>query len=100
MRRGSAGQRRSRARGFVKPVQVDRVLAQLVGQEPLPRTEILKRLWAYIKAHDLQVVGDGRQIQPDEQLGAVLGRRQVSMFEMPRLMNDHIVGHITRHITQ
>jgi len=58
--------------------------------EPLSRAELTKRVWAYIKAHDLQDAQDRRQIHADAPLKKVLGRDQVSMFEMTKLLNQHV----------
>ena len=76
---------------FMRPVQPDATLAEVVGAKPIPRTEVTKRLWAYIKKNGLQDKKDGRQINADERLRAVFGgRRKVSMFEMTKLVNGHL----------
>ena len=58
--------------------------------QPVSRAEVTKRVWAYIKAHDLQDAQDRRQIHADATLKKVLGRDQVSMFEMTKLLNQHV----------
>jgi chromatin remodeling complex protein RSC6 len=76
---------------FMKPVQPDAALAAVVGSTPLPRTEITKRLWDYIKSHGLQDAANKRMINADDKLRPVFGGRgQVSMFEMTKLVNEHV----------
>ncbi|MDA8154870.1 MAG: SWIB/MDM2 domain-containing protein [Actinomycetota bacterium] len=76
---------------FMKAVKPSEALAKIVGTAPLPRTEITKKLWEYIKQHNLQDVKNKRNINADENLRAVFdGKDQVSMFEMTRLVNKHL----------
>lgn len=76
---------------FMKPMQPSPVLAAVVGNKPAPRTEITKKLWAYIKKHDLQDPKERRMINADENLKAVFGgKKQVSMFDMTKLVNKHL----------
>ncbi len=75
---------------FAKPVQPDDKLAAIIGSEPLPRTEITKRIWDYIKEHNLQNPANKREILADEKLERVLGVKSVSMFEMTKLINKHL----------
>lgn len=78
---------------LLKPVKPDAALAAVVGAEPLPRSEMTKRLWDYIKKHGLQDAKDKRQINADEALKAVFdGKSQVSMFEMTKLVSNHVSG--------
>ena len=71
----------------MKPVQPDEVLAKVVGDKPLPRTEIIKKLWVYIKKAGLQDKKKKTLINADESLQAVFnGKKQVSMFEMNKLV--------------
>ena len=75
-----------------KPVQPDAALAAVVGKDPLPRTELTKKLWEYIRKHELQDPKDKRSIRADEKLLAVFdGKKAVSMFEMTKLLNGHLV---------
>ena len=75
-----------------KPVQPDSSLALVVGSDPLPRTELTKKLWDYIKKNGLQDPVNKRMINADAVLNAVFdGKTQVSMFEMTKLVNGHIV---------
>jgi chromatin remodeling complex protein RSC6 len=74
-----------------RPVQPDDKLAAVVGAEPLPRTEITKRIWDYIKQHKLQDAKNKQRINADDKLKAVFdGREQVSMFEMTKLISGHM----------
>lgn len=76
---------------FMKPVQPDAKLAEVVGSSPLPRTELTKKLWVYIKQNKLQDDKDRRMINADAKLKAVFnGKKQVSMFEMTKLVNKHV----------
>ena len=76
---------------FMKPVQPDATLAAVVGSKPMPRTEVTKKLWAYIKRNGLQDAKERRMINADDKLRAVFGgKRQVSMFEMTKLVSKHM----------
>jgi upstream activation factor subunit UAF30 len=74
-----------------KAVRPSAELAAIVGQEPLPRTEITKKLWAYIKAHGLQDAQNKRQINADATLEPIFGgKTSVSMFELAKLVSQHV----------
>ena len=76
---------------FMRAVKPSDALAKIVGIGPLPRTEITKKLWEYIKKNNLQDAKDKRNINADENLLAVFdGKNQVSMFEMTKLVNKHL----------
>ena len=76
---------------FMKPMQPDEALSAVVGSSPIPRTEITKKLWQYIKRNGLQDAKVRRNINADEKLLRVFGgKKQVSMFEMTKLVNKHI----------
>lgn len=76
---------------FMKAMKPSEALAKIVGSEPLPRTEITKKLWEYIKKNNLQDAENKRNINADENLLAVFdGKNQVSMFEMTKLVNKHL----------
>ncbi|MDH5203491.1 MAG: SWIB/MDM2 domain-containing protein [Nitrospirota bacterium] len=76
---------------FMKPMKISEELAKVVGSKPLPRTEITKKLWAYIKKNKLQDSVNKRNINADANLKAVFGgKKQVSMFEMTKLINKHL----------
>ncbi len=76
---------------FMKPMQPDDALGDVVGEKPMPRTEVTKKLWAYIKKHGLQDTKNRRMINADDKLKVVFGgKKQVSMFEMTKLVNKHL----------
>jgi len=76
---------------FMAPVTPDATLAAVVGAKPLPRTEMTKKLWAYIKKNGLQDKKNKRMINADDALKAVFGgKAQVSMFDMTKLVNKHV----------
>jgi chromatin remodeling complex protein RSC6 len=76
---------------FMKPLNPDAALAEVVGSKPLPRTEVAKKLWAYIKKNNLQDSKNRRMINSDAKLSAVFGgKKQVSMFEMTKLVSKHL----------
>ena len=76
---------------FMKPVNPDAALAAVVGNKPMPRTELTKKLWAYIKKNNLQDKVNRRMINADDKLKKVFGGRgSVSMFEMTKLVNKHV----------
>jgi chromatin remodeling complex protein RSC6 len=75
----------------MKPVTPDDKLALVVGDKPLPRTELTKKLWAYIKKNGLQDKKKRTLINADDNLKAVFnGKKQVSMFEMTKLVSGHL----------
>jgi chromatin remodeling complex protein RSC6 len=77
---------------FMKPMQPDPALAAVVGDKPQPRTQITKKIWDYIKARGLQDKVNRRNINADENLLKVFGgKKQVSMFEMTKLVNKHLL---------
>jgi len=76
---------------FMKPVQPDEKLAAVVGNDPLPRSELIKKLWAYIHKHGLQDQKKKTLINADDNLKAVFdGKSQVTMFEMTKLVSGHL----------
>lgn len=75
---------------FMKALTLSPALAAVVGDKPLPRTEIVKKLWDYIKSKGLQDKLNKRMINADEKLRAVFGKAQVSMFEMAGLIGKHV----------
>jgi chromatin remodeling complex protein RSC6 len=86
-----SGARRATSHGLMKPVQPSAALAAIVGTEPLPRTEITKRLWTYIKEHRLQDAQNKRLIHADPTLQPVFGGKpEVSMFELAKLVSQHV----------
>ena len=86
-----AGKKRTPNAAFMAPKQPDAALGAVVGNNPLPRTEITKKLWAYIKKNGLQDAKERRMINADDKLKPVFGGKgKVSMFEMTKLVNKHI----------
>jgi chromatin remodeling complex protein RSC6 len=78
---------------FMKPMQPSPELAAVVGNEPQPRSQITSRVWDYIKKNGLQDQKNRRQINADDNLRAVFGgKSNVSMFEMTKLVNNHLQG--------
>lgn len=76
---------------FMKPLQPDSALSAVVGSSPLPRTEVVKKLWAYIKKNNLQDAKNKRNINADDKLKEVFdGKKQVNMFEMTKLVSKHL----------
>jgi|SRR5688572_24123684 chromatin remodeling complex protein RSC6 len=83
--------KRKPSAAFMKPMTPSASLAAVVGTAPLPRTEVTKKLWAYIKRKGLQDSKNRRMINADDNLRPVFnGSKQVSMFEMTRLVNKHL----------
>ncbi len=76
---------------FMKPMKLSDELEAVVGKGPMPRSEVVKGLWVYIKKHDLQDKANKRNINPDEKLNKVFGGKgTVSMFEMTKLVSKHL----------
>ena len=76
---------------FMKPMTPSAALAKIVGDKPLPRTEVVKKLWQYVKRKDLQDKKERRNINADDLLREVFGgKKTVSMFEMTKLVNDNL----------
>ncbi len=75
---------------FMKPLTPSAALAAVVGSAPLPRTEIVSKLWTYIKKHKLQDNANKRMVNSDDKLKGIFGKSQVSMFEMAGLIGKHV----------
>jgi chromatin remodeling complex protein RSC6 len=76
---------------FMKPEQPDDALAAVVGSEPLPRTEIVSKLWIYIKKHDLQDSKNRRNINADAKLSPIFnGKKQINMLELGTYISKHL----------
>jgi chromatin remodeling complex protein RSC6 len=75
---------------FMKPLKPSVHLAAVIGADPLPRTEVTKKIWEYIKKHDLQDAANRRNINADDKLRPIFGKEQVSMFEMTKLLSGHL----------
>ena len=76
---------------FMKPMNIGAELAVIVGKGPMPRSEVVKKIWAYIKEHNLQDLKNKRNINADESLKKVFGGKEVvNMFEMTKLISKHL----------
>ena len=77
---------------FMKPVKLTPELEAVVGNGPMPRTEVTKKLWVYIKKHGLQNMKDKKMIDPqnDEKLSKVLGSKSINMFAMAKVISTHL----------
>ena len=86
-----SGAKRTPNAAFMRPMQPDAQLSAVVGGNPMPRTEITKKLWVYIKKNNLHDAKERRMINADDKLKPVFGGKgKVSMFEMTKLVNKHI----------
>jgi len=87
----ATGAKRKPNAAFMKAMTPSPILAEVVGDKPIPRTEVVKKLWQYIKKNNLQDAKERRMINADDKLKAVFGgKRQVSMFEMTKLVNKQL----------
>ena len=78
---------------FMRPLFPSKELSEIVGNSPLPRTEVIKKVWAYIKKHDLQDIKNRRAINADDKLKVIFGgKKQVSLFELTKLISNHLEG--------
>lgn len=86
-----AKSKRQPSAAFMKPVQPDEKLAAVIGNEPVARTEVTRKLWVYIREHNLQDPAKKTEIKADEKLKEVFdGRDRVTMFEMTKLVFKHV----------
>lgn len=86
-----AAKKRKPNAAFMKAMQISEDLAKVVGSNPLPRTEVTKKLWEYIKKNNLQDPANKRNINADANLKVIFGGKdQVSMFEMTKLVSKHL----------
>ena len=82
--------KRQPSAAFMKALTPSAALAAVIGAKPMPRTEVVKELWVYIKKHNLQSASDKRMINADAKLKEVFGRPSASMFEMAGLIGKHL----------
>jgi len=75
---------------FMKPLTPSSELAAVIGAQAVPRTEVIKKIWDYIKANNLQDAANRRNINADAKLRPVFGKDQVTMFELTKLVNAHL----------
>jgi len=85
-----AAKKRAPNAAFMKAMTPSAALAAIVGAAALPRTEVTKKVWEYIKQHNLQDSVNKRNINADDKLNAIFKKPQVSMFEMTKLINEHL----------
>ena len=86
-----SGKKRKPNAAFMKPMNISTLLGAVIGSNPMPRTEVTKKLWDYIKKNKLQDAINRRMINADEKLKAVFGgKKVVSMFEMTKLVSSHL----------
>ncbi|WP_375272523.1 SWIB/MDM2 domain-containing protein [Sphingomonas sp.] len=76
--------------GITAPVTPSDDLAEIVGKDDLPRSEVVSKVWEYIKKHDLQDAKDRRQINADDKLEKIFGKKSASMFEMNKFLSAHL----------
>jgi upstream activation factor subunit UAF30 len=87
----AGGAKRKPNAAFMKEMTVSKDLAEVIGPKPVPRTEVVKKLWAYIRKNNLQDPKERRMINADDKLKVVFGgKKQVSMFEMTKLVSKHL----------
>jgi upstream activation factor subunit UAF30 len=84
---GKAGKANS---AFMKPMKPSAELAKIVGTDPLPRSEVTKKVWAHIKKNKLQNPQNKREIIADEKLQPVFGTKKLDMFQMTKAVNKHL----------
>ena len=90
-KKSAAGAKRKPTASFKKEMTPSAALAEVVGPKPLPRTEVVKKLWAYIKKNNLQDAKNKRQINADDKLKPIFGgKKNVTMFEMTALVNKQL----------
>ena len=75
---------------FMKPMNISSKLAEVIGSNPMPRTEVTKKLWAYIKKNGLQDKTNKRMIKADDNLKVIFKKPTVNMFEMTKLVSKHL----------
>jgi len=75
---------------FMKPMQPSEDLAKIVGSQPLPRSEVTKKIWAHIKKNKLQNPTNKREILADEKLQPIFGAKKLDMFQMTKAVNKHL----------
>ena len=80
----------AKSSSFMKPMRPSEELAKIVGAEPLPRTEVTKKVWAHIKKHKLQNPQNKREILADDKLQPIFGAKKLNMFQMTKAINKHL----------
>jgi chromatin remodeling complex protein RSC6 len=90
--KGTKGGAKRPISAFMKLMKPSPELAEIVGHEPLPRTEVTKRVWDYIRQHNLQDPHDKRTIRADHRLKAIIHQDSINMFKLTRCINGHLAG--------
>lgn len=85
-----AAAKRQPSAAFMKALTPSAALAQIVGDQPLPRTEVVKKIWEYIKEFNLQDEANKRMIKADAKLREIFGKAEANMFEMTKLISQHL----------
>ena len=88
--RKAAAAKRTPNAAFLKPLTPSPVLAAVIGDKPLPRTEVTKKVWEYIKKHNLQDAANKRNINADDKLKPIFKKAQVTMFELTKLISEQL----------
>ncbi len=86
----AAPAKRAPSAAFMKPMTPSPALAAVIGNKPMPRTEVTKKVWEYIKANNLQDAANKRNINADAKLKEIFKKPQVTMFEMTKLISAHL----------
>lgn len=86
----ATGAKRKPNAAFMKPLTPSAALAEVIGAKPIPRTQVVKKLWSYIHANKLQDAKNRRNINADAKLKPIFGKNTVSMFEMTKLVSKHL----------
>lgn len=89
-KKAPAAAKRPANAAFMKPMTPSPQLAAIIGATPMPRTEVTKKVWEYIKKHNLQDAANKRNINADAKLKEIFKKPQVSMFEMTKLISGHL----------
>jgi upstream activation factor subunit UAF30 len=89
-KRKSSGKKRAPNAAFMRPMQPSSKLAAVIGSSPIPRTQVISKLWAYIKRNGLQDAKNRRAINADEKLRPLFGRSQVTMFDLAKIANQNL----------
>ncbi len=81
---------KNKQNAFMRPVRPPKELAAITGSEPIPRTEVVRKMWSYIKKNKLQNPRNKREILADEKLRPIFGKDRASMFEMNKHLSRHL----------
>lgn len=88
--KGASKTKRQPNAAFMAPLTPSPALGEVVGSKPLPRTEVIKKIWDYIKKNNLQDKKNRRMINSDDKLKPLFGKDQISMFELAKIVNKHV----------